>query len=161
MNYKSLKGVFIDPYNSLKMELTNSKNKYIYDYEAYTNMLNYTRKYNTTIFLSVHTTTEAQRDRDRDGNQRMPHASQAEGGSVLSNKVDTFMTYHRKIKDPVEWMWTEVSIDKVRSRETGGKPTVNGSPCRLRMNNGIEFVDENGLLPFNREQLLFKHKCRF
>tara|TARA_B110000503_G_scaffold139130_1_gene226813 strand:+ start:679 stop:2496 length:1818 start_codon:yes stop_codon:yes gene_type:complete len=161
MQYKSLKGIFIDPYNSLKMELTNSKNKYIYDYEAYTNMLNYTRKYNTTIFLSVHTTTEAQRDRDRDGNQRMPHASQAEGGSVLSNKVDTFMTYHRKIKDPVEWMWTEVSIDKVRSRETGGKPTVNGSPCRLRMNNGIEFVDENGLLPFNREQLLFKHKCRF
>lgn len=161
MQYKSLKGIFIDPYNSLKMELTAAKNKYIYDYEAYTNMLNYTRKYNITLFLSVHTTTEAQRDRDKDGNQKMPHASQAEGGSVLSNKVDTFMTYHRKIKSADEWMWTQVSIDKVRSRETGGKPTTNGAPCMLRMNNGIEFVDVNGLLPFNREQLLLKYKCKF
>jgi len=161
MQYKSLKGIFIDPYNSLKMELTTAKNKYIYDYEAYTNMLNYTRKYNITLFLSVHTTTEAQRDRDKDGNQKMPHASQAEGGSVLSNKVDTFMTYHRKIKSADEWMWTQVSIDKVRSRETGGKPTTNGNPCMLRMNNGIEFVDVNGLLPFNREQLLLKYKCKF
>jgi hypothetical protein len=161
MNYKSLKGVFIDPYNSLKMELTNSKNKYIYDYEAYSEMLNYTRKCNVTLFLSVHTTTEAQRDRDKDGNQRMPHASQAEGGSVLSNKVDTFLTYHRKIKSADEWMYTEVSIDKVRSRETGGKPTVNGIPCVLRMNNGIEFVDINGQLPFDREKLLYKHKCKF
>jgi hypothetical protein len=161
MQYKSLKGIFIDPYNSLKMELTTAKNKYIYDYEAYTNMLNYTRKYNITLFLSVHTTTEAQRDRDKDGNQKMPHASQAEGGSVLSNKVDTFLTYHRKIKSADEWMWTQVSVDKVRSRETGGKPTTNGNPCMLRMNNGIEFVDLNGLLPFNREQLLLKYKCKF
>ncbi len=161
MQYKSLKGIFIDPYNSLKMELTAAKNKYIYDYEAYTNMLNYTRKYNITLFLSVHTTTEAQRDRDKDGNQKMPHASQAEGGSVLSNKVDNFMTYHRKIKSADEWMWTEISIDKVRSRETGGKPTTNGNPCMLRMNNGVEFVDVNGLLPFSREQLLIKHKCKF
>jgi hypothetical protein len=91
----------------------------------------------------------------------MPHASQAEGGSVLSNKVDTFMTYHRKIKSADEWMYTEVSIDKVRSRETGGKPTVNGIPCVLRMNNGIEFVDINGQLPFDREKLLYKHKCKF
>lgn len=161
MQYKSLKGVFIDPYNSLKMELTAAKNKYIYDYEAYTNMLNYTRKYHITLFLSVHTTTEAQRDRDKDGNQRMPHASQAEGGSVLSNKVDNFMVYHRKIKSPDEWMWTDISIDKVRTRETGGRPTINGAPCRLRMNNGIEFVDIHGMLPFNRDEILLKYKCKF
>lgn len=161
MQYKSLKGIFIDPYNSLKMELTAAKNKYIYDYEAYSEMLNYTRKYNTTIFLSVHTTTEAQRDRDKDGNQRMPHASQAEGGSVLSNKVDNFMVYHRKMKSPDEWMYTQVSIDKVRSRETGGKPTVNGDPCVLRLNNGVEFVDIHNQLPFDREKLLYKHKCLF
>lgn len=161
MQYKSLKGLFIDPYNSLKMELTTAKNKYIYDYEAYSEMLNYTRKYNTTIFLSVHTTTEAQRDRDKDGNQRMPHSSQAEGGSVLSNKVDNFMVYHRKLKSADEWMYTQVSIDKVRTKETGGKPTLNGDPCILRLNNGIEFVDLNNQLPFDREKLLYKHKCLF
>jgi hypothetical protein len=31
----------------------------------------------------------------------------------------------------------------------------------LRMNNGLEFVDIHGQLPFNRELLLLKHKCRF
>jgi hypothetical protein len=58
-------------------------------------------------------------------------------------------------------MFTEVSIDKVRNRETGGMPTTQGTPIMLRMNNGLEFVDIHGQLPFNRELLLLKHKCRF
>jgi len=158
MGYKSLKGVFIDPYNSLKMELTAAKNKYIYDYEAYSEMLNFTKKYNTTIFLSVHTTTASQRDRDSSGHQKMPHASDTEGGAALYNRSDNFMTLHRKIKDPNEWMYTEISIDKIRNRETGGKATSQGSPVRLKMVNGIEFVDDNDYLPFNREQVLIKYK---
>ena len=158
MQYKSLKGLFIDPYNSLKLELTAAKNKYNYDYEAYGDMLNYTKKYNTTLFLSVHTTTASQRDRDNSGNQKMPHASDTEGGAALYNKTDNFITLHRKIKDPNEWMYTEISVDKVRSRETGGKTTSHGSPVRLRMQNGLEFVDEGDFLPFNREQLLTKYK---
>jgi hypothetical protein len=161
MQYKSLKGVFIDPYNSLKMELTAAKNKYIYDYEAYSEMLNFTKKYNTTIFLSVHTTTSSQRERDNDGNQKMPHAADTEGGAALYNRVDNFATLHRKIKSPTEWMFTEVSIDKVRNQDTGGSPTRQGAPFVLRMNNGVEFVDINNQLPFNREQLLLKHKCKF
>jgi len=158
MQYKSLKGLFIDPYNSLKLELTSAKNKYNYDYEAYGDMLNYTKKYNTTLFLSVHTTTASQRDRDGNGNQKMPHASDTEGGAALYNKSDNFITLHRKIKDQNEWMYTEISIDKVRSRETGGKTTSHGAPIKLRMNNGLEFVDEGDFLPFNREQLLTKYK---
>ena len=161
MQYKSLKGIFIDPYNSLKMELTTSKNKYIYDYEAYSEMLNYTKKYNTTIFLSVHSTTAAQRERDATGNQKAPHASDTEGGAALYNRVDNFMTYHRKIKSPDEWMFTEISVDKVRNQDTGGSPTRQGNPFILRMNNGVEFVDINNQLPFNRDQLLLKHKCKF
>lgn len=158
MQYKSLKGLFIDPYNSLKLELTVTKNKYNYDYEAYGDMLNYTKRYNTTLFLSVHTTTASQRDRDNSGNQKMPHASDTEGGAALYNKSDNFITLHRKIKDPNEWMYTEVSIDKIRSRETGGKNTSHGTPIRIKMRNGIEFVDEGDFLPFNREQLLTKYK---
>ena len=161
MQYKSLKGIFIDPYNSLKMELTTSKNKYIYDYEAYSEMLNFTKKYNTTIFLSVHTTTASQREKDSEGNQKMPHAADTEGGAALYNRADNFVTLHRKIKSQTDWMITEVSVDKVRNGETGGKPTRQGSPCLLRMNRGLEFTDINGLLPFNRDQLLIKYKCKF
>jgi hypothetical protein len=58
-------------------------------------------------------------------------------------------------------MYTQVSIDKVRNQETGGSPTRQGNPCILRMNKGLEFVDINGLLPFDRDQLLMKYKCRF
>jgi len=76
----------------------------------------------------------------------------------LYNRSDNFMTLHRKIKDPNEWMYTEISIDKIRNRETGGKPTSQGAPIRLKMVNGIEFVDEMDNLPFNREQVLIKHK---
>lgn len=161
MQYKSLKGVFIDPYNSLKMELTASKNKYIYDYEAYSEMLNFTKKYNTTIFLSVHTTTGSQRERDLEGNQKMPHAADTEGGAALYNRVDNFITLHRKIKSPDEWMYTQVSIDKVRNGETGGSPTRVGNPCLIKMNKGLEFTDANGILPFDRDKLLIKYKCRF
>ncbi len=118
----------------------------------------FTKKYNTTIFLSVHTTTASQRDRDSGGHQKMPHASDTEGGAALYNRSDNFMTLHRKIKDPNEWMYTEISIDKIRNRETGGKPTSQGAPIRLKMVNGIEFVDEMDNLPFNREQVLIKHK---
>jgi hypothetical protein len=161
MQYKSLKGVFIDPYNSLKMELTAAKNKYIYDYEAYSEMLNFTKKYNTTIFLSVHTTTASQRERDSEGNQKMPHAADTEGGAALYNRVDYFITLHRKIKSQDEWMYTQVSIDKVRNGETGGKPTRTGNPVMIKMNRGLEFTDINGALPFDREKLLIKYKCRF
>jgi hypothetical protein len=121
-------------------------------------MLNFTKRYNTTIFLSVHTTTASQRDRDSGGNQKMPHASDTEGGAALYNRSDNFITLHRKIKDPSEWMYTDISIDKVRNRETGGKPSMQGAPIRLKMINGIEFVDEFDNAAFSRTQLLTKYK---
>lgn len=151
--YKSLKGVFIDPYNSLKAATTASKSKYQYDYEAYTDMLTFTKRTKIALFLSVHTNTEAQRARDKDGNPVMPHASMAEGGSALYNKVDNFIIYHRKIKDQTDWMFTEISVDKVRNKETGGEPTKKGWPIRLRMQNAVEFTDEYGYLPFRRDYL--------
>lgn len=151
--YKSLKGVFIDPYNSLKAETSLSKSKYQYDYEAYSDMLAFTSRTKTTLILSVHTNTEAQRIRDKDGNPVMPFASMAEGGVALLNKVDNFLVYNRKTKDPMEWMYTEISVDKVRNQETGGKPTSRNAPIRLRMNGAVEFVDESGVLPITRDYL--------
>jgi hypothetical protein len=91
----------------------------------------------------------------------MPHAADTEGGAALYNRADNFVTLHRKIKSQTDWMITEVSVDKVRNGETGGKPTRQGSPCLLRMNRGLEFTDINGILPFNRDQLLIKYKCKF
>lgn len=150
---KSLKGLFIDPYNSLKSNVTASKSKWQYDYEAYSDMLAFTSRTKITLFLSVHTNTEGQRMLDKDGNQVMPHATMAEGGTALYNKVHNFVVFHRKIKDEDNWMYTEISVDKVRNKDTGGQPTVKGKPVRLRMQQAVEFVDENGRLPFDRDFL--------
>jgi hypothetical protein len=153
--HKAIKGLFIDPYNALKMDLSLG-NKYTYDYESYSEMLTFTKRTNISLFLSVHTNTAAQRNRDKDGNQYMPHASDTEGGAALYNRVDNFMTLNRKIKDPNEWMITEMSVDKIRNKETGGKPTSNSNPVKLKMSGGIEFTDEWGQLPFLRSSVLRK-----
>jgi hypothetical protein len=150
---KSLKGIFIDPYNSLKSNISLSKSKYIYDYEAYSDMLAFTNRTGITVFLSAHTNTEAQRLKDKEGNQVMPHATMVEGGTALYNKVHNFISFHRKIKDSQQWMYTEVSVDKVRNKDTGGQPTSKDEPIRLKMMHGIEFVDESGNLPFTRDYL--------
>jgi len=160
MEYKSLKGIFIDPYNSLKMELVGNASKYTYDYEAYSAMLTFTKKYNTSLFLSVHTTTAAQREKDKDGNQVMPHATDAEGGSALYNRCDNFVTIHRKIKDNNEFMFTHVSIDKVRNDDTGGRPTPRSEPVILRMSDKVEFLDENGVSPIVRDYYLLKYEYK-
>jgi len=130
--HKSLKGIFIDPYNSLKSNVTASKSKYQYDYEAYSDMLSFTNRTKITLFLSAHTNTEAQRLLDNDGNQKMPHATMVEGGVALYNKCHNFVVFHRKIKDPNEWMYTQ--------------------PVLLRMQGGVEFL-EDGRLPFDRDFL--------
>lgn len=161
MQYKSLKGLFIDPYNSLKVDLTKTESKYTYDYEAYSSMLTFTKKFNTSLILSVHTTTAAQREKDSQGNQVMPHATDAEGGSALYNRCDNFITIHRKIKDSAEFMFTNVSVDKVRNDDTGGRPTPRSEPVTLRMLDKVEFVDAaTGASPFNRDEFILKYEYK-
>ena len=81
----------------------------------------------------------------------MPHATDAEGGSALYNRCDNFITIHRKIKDNNEFMLTQVSVDKVRNDDTGGRPTPRAEPVILTMRDKVEFLNEDGTSPFNRD----------
>jgi hypothetical protein len=147
--YHSIKGLFIDPINALKM--TNKLSKYDYDMEMYTDMLLFTKRTNISIFLSLHTRTQSQRDRDKDGNQLMPFPADADGGAVLYNKADIFVTMNRNIQDPQTWMITEIYVNKMRNKETGGDVTPRNTPITLRMRDGLEFTDEYGYLPVKRK----------
>jgi hypothetical protein len=49
-------------------------------------------------------------------------------------------------------MFTQISVDKVRNKDTGGQPTPKAEPVMLRMQGGIEFL-EDGNLPFDRDFL--------
>jgi len=149
--YHSIKGVFIDPINALKT--TDKASKYDYEMEMYTDMLLFTKRSNITLFISIHTRTQSQRERDSNGNQLMPYPADADGGAVLYNKADIFITMNRNIQDPATWMITELYINKMRNKETGGDVTPRNQAIKIKMNKGLEFTDEEGHLPITRTYL--------
>jgi hypothetical protein len=124
----------------------------------YTNMLLFTKRTNITVFLSIHTRTQAQRERSKDGNQLMPFPADADGGAVLYNKCDIFITMNRNIQDPETWMITELFVNKMRNKESGGEVTPKNQSIKIKMHKGVEFTDEYGNLPFDRNYLRMDKK---
>ena len=57
---------------------------------------------------------------------------------------------NRNIQDPQTWMITEIYVNKMRNKDTGGNTTPRGQTIKLKMDKGIEFTDENGWLPIKR-----------
>lgn len=127
--------VFIDPYNSLKIELTNSSrlNTHEYHYEAISEIKLFGRKNDIGFWINHHAVTSALRTKDEDGYTKAPGKEDTEGGGKMSNKADEFITYHRQTQHPAEWMWTELHIRKVKETETGGRVTPKQSPVKIRM----------------------------
>ena len=154
--FHAVKGLLIDPINSLKV---GKQSKYDHEMEMYTNMLLFTKRTNITILLSIHTKTEAQRLRTKDGNQTMPFPADADGGAVLANKTDVFIVMNRHINDPERWMVNELAVVKNRTAEfNGGGITPKNDYIKIKMNKGVEFTDEFGNLPFERDYLKMDKK---
>jgi len=138
MSQQKVDGFFIDPYNALKIEMTNNRNvgTHEYHYEAASEFLTYSNRKNIAVWLNTHAVTEAQRMKGPDGLSIAPFAEQTEGGGKFINRSDNFFTFHRKIQHPeydmrrtVEW-----HVRKIRETETGGQPTPYDEPMRLMMN---------------------------
>ena len=146
--FHSIKGLFIDPINALKVK---GNSKYDNDMEMYTDMLLFTKRTNISIFVALHTRSQSQRERDKDGNQLIPWPADADGGAVLYNKADIFLTMNRNIQDPLTWMITEIYVNKMRNKDTGGNTTPRGQMIKLMMKDAVEFTDEYGWLPIKRE----------
>ena len=131
-------GFFIDPYNSLKIEMTNNRNvgTHEYHYEAASEFLTYSKRKDIAIWLNTHAVTEAQRMKGEDGLPIAPFAEQTEGGGKFVNRCDNFLTFHRKIQHPEPHMrkTMEFHVRKVRETETGGSPTSYNEPLMFQMN---------------------------
>tara|TARA_R100000426_G_scaffold59311_1_gene41998 strand:- start:1575 stop:2105 length:531 start_codon:yes stop_codon:yes gene_type:complete len=129
--------VFIDPYNSLKIEISTSRiSSHEYHYGAASEFLTYAKTNNVAVWLNMHAVTEAQRRKGDDGLPVAPYAEDTEGGGKFVNRADCFLTFHRKIQSPdhdVRKM-TEVHVRKVRETETGGQPTPIEEPYLMYMN---------------------------
>jgi hypothetical protein len=137
MRMQDLDAVFIDPYNSLKLDMKNSSiGVHDYHYEAASEFLTFSKANDVAVWLNTHAVTEAQRRKGDDGLPVAPYAEDTEGGGKFVNRADCFMTFHRKIQapDPSIKRTTEVHVRKVRETKTGGSPTPIDSPVLFTMN---------------------------
>ena len=154
MRQKPLDGVFIDPYNSLKLDMRGSNiGTHDYHYEAASEFLTFSTANNVALWLNAHSFTEAQRRKGDDGLPVAPYPEDTEGGGKFVNRADCFLTIHRKVQSPDHSIRTmsEIHVRKVREVETGGRPTPLEEPFRLTMNTShtgfISWIKKKSLFP--------------
>lgn len=137
MRQQPVDAIFVDPYNSLKLDMKNSGiGVHDYHYEAASEFLTFSKANNVAVWLNMHAVTEAQRRKGDDGLPIAPYAEDTEGGGKFVNRADCFLTIHRKVQamDPEIRKMSELHVRKVREVETGGSPTPLDDPYRLQMN---------------------------
>lgn len=150
MKKSPIDALFIDPYNSLKIQIGNENKIGIheYHYEAASELLNFANNNEIAVWLNTHAVTEAQRRKDAQGLPIAPYAEDSEHGGKWVNRCSGFLTIHRKVQaeDFEVRRTTELHVRKVRSTETGGQPTPIYSPLEFHMNKqkcGFYFISGN------------------
>lgn len=140
---KKIDGILIDPYNGLSIALSDSSklSTHEYHYECATEMQLYAKLKECCIYANAHVITSAARE------STAPGKADVEGGAKWANKTDDFVTIHRDVQDPVNWMNTELHVRKIKEIETGGSYTPFDQPYILKMVNGSGFQDEHGFNP--------------
>jgi hypothetical protein len=141
---KKINGCLIDPYNALKIDLSdNSKlSTHEYHYEAASEMQMFAKKKKICVYLNCHVVTYAMRLKTP------PMKADTEGGGKFANKADDFVTIHRETQDTDKWAQTELHVRKIKELETGGGYTPLDRPYILTMNpNSCGFRDCMGVNP--------------
>ena len=148
MRQQPVDGIFVDPYNSLKLDMKGSGiGVHDYHYEAASEFLTFSKANEIAVWLNCHSGTEAQRRKGPDGLPVAPYAEDTEGGGKFVNRADCFLTIHRKVQsmEPDIRRMSEIHVRKVRDVETGGRPTALEDPYCLMMNlSHTGFTDRVG-----------------
>lgn len=157
MKRKKYKGMMIDPYNSLKMDIpAKSKQQgYEYHYEAASVMQLFGKTNNLSIYLNCHVGTAGARNKDNAGFTVAPQKEDTEMGVMFANKADDFLTVHRVTQHETEWMMTEIHVRKIKETETGGKITPKFKPFKMKMVNGLsgfQYFDYNPAHEWHKKQ---------
>ena len=153
MLQQEVDAVFVDPYNSLKLDMRGSAiGVHDYHYEAASEFLTFSTGHNVAVWLNMHAVTEAQRRKGEDGLPIAPFAEDTEGGGKFVNRSDCFITIHRKVQspEPHQRRMSEVHVRKVRDTETGGEPTPLDAPFLLSMD-----LSQTGFKCWDTQKLLF------
>jgi hypothetical protein len=162
-NYDAL---LIDPYNSLSKDAKLQKltgNSHDYDYQVASEFRLFAKKRDVTVFLNAHGVTNALRQVHPAGHeyQGLPKPltmGDVEGGGKWGNRSDDIICIHRYTGSSTDWMYSVLSILKVKENETGGRPTPFDEPIKLRMkvnNVGFEFMGKDLLIRNKVKDLQF------
>ena len=129
MKQQDVDAIFVDPYNSLKLDMKNSSiGVHDYHYEAASEFLTFSKSHNVAVWLNMHAVTEAQRRKGDDGLPIAPYAEDTEGGGKFVNRADCFLTIHRKVQAPDHNIESHrASCQKGRDVETGRAHTDRGA----------------------------------
>lgn len=146
-------GLFVDPYNSLKIEMSAGRGVGVheYHYEAASEFLTFSNNLDIAVWVNAHSVTESQRRKGDDGLPIAPFAEDTEHGGKWVNRSDCFITLHRKIQHPdvLQRRCIEMHVRKVRETDTGGKPTPYAEPLMFEFNStmsGYTLQKPNGRL---------------
>jgi len=150
-NYDAL---LIDPYNSLSKDPSLQKllgNSHEYDYQVASEFRLLAKKKNLTVFLNAHGVTSALRTVHQGGHEyqglsKPLSIADVEGGGKWGNRADDIICIHRYTSHATDWMYSNLSILKVKENETGGRPTTHENPIKLKMkinNVGFEFFGKD------------------
>lgn len=135
----------IDPYNSLKVDLTgfSKLSTHEYHYEALSEIKAFGQKNKFGWVINNHAVTSALRTKDAEKKYPVaPRKEDTEGGGKFANKTDDFLTIHRVTGHPTDWMVTEIHVRKIKDTETGGRPTTLDLPIKLEMyKNQCAFIE--------------------
>jgi len=135
----------IDPYNSLKIDLSgySKLSTHEYHYEALTEIKAFGQQNNFGWILNNHAVTSALRAKDSERKYPVaPRKEDTEGGGKFANKADDFFTVHRVTGHPTDWMVTEIHVRKIKDTETGGRATPYEEPIKLEMyKNQCAFIE--------------------
>lgn len=137
LKQQDVDAVFVDPYNSLKLDMRNSGlQTHDYHYEAASEFLTFSTANNVAVWLNMHAVTASQRVKGDDGLPVAPYAEDTEGGGKFVNRADCFITVHRRVQHPDfnQRKTTEWHMRKVRDVETGGEPTPLDDPILFTIN---------------------------
>ena len=154
MRQQHVDAIFIDPYNSLRLDMRNSSiGVHDYHYEAASQFLTFSKANDVAVWLNMHAFTEAQRRKGPDGLPVAPYAEDTEGGGKFVNRCDCFLTIHRKVQSPDHNIrkMSELHVRKVREVETGGQPTSVDDPYQILMN-----LSHTGFISWLDKKPLFK-----
>lgn len=137
--YPDLNYCMIDPYNSLKVDLSgySKLSTHEYHYEGLSEIKAYGQQTKFGWVINNHAVTAALRQKDGDKKYPVaPRKEDTEGGGKFANKADDFLTIHRLTQHPTDWMVTEVHVRKIKDHDTGGRPTPLDVPVKFEMYKG-------------------------